>query len=68
MSEEIPADLERGNDLGLDRFDWQSFNAECPSLCRRRAALRFDRVNACKCKHVSPQGKGAVLNLLEVAA
>ena len=28
-----------------------------PELCRRRAALRFDRVLACKCKHVDPAGK-----------
>jgi hypothetical protein len=28
--------------------------------------LRFERVAACKCRHVNPAGKGAVLNLLAV--
>ena len=33
---------------------------------RRLAALRFDRVLACKCKNVQPQDKDAILNLLAV--
>ena len=37
-----------------------------PELRRRRAALRFDRVLACKCKQVKPDGKDTVLNLLAV--
>ena len=41
-------------------------NASSPQLRRRRAALRFDRVLACKCKEVKPDGKDAVLNLLAV--
>ena len=52
--------------VGLDRFDWQAWNASNPEMCRRRAALRFDRVLTCKCKQVAPQGKETVLNLLAV--
>jgi hypothetical protein len=52
--------------LGLDRFDWLAASAATPQLKRRRAALRFERVLACKCKHVKPDGKDAVLNLLAV--
>ncbi|HEY6996117.1 MAG TPA: DUF2948 family protein [Xanthobacteraceae bacterium] len=53
--------------VALDRFDWPS--AECctkPELRRCRAALRFERVNCCKCRNVDPAGKEAVLNLLAV--
>jgi DUF2948 family protein len=52
--------------LGVDRFDWQAWNATSPDLCRRRAALRFERVLSCKCKQVAPAGKDAILNLLAV--
>ena len=52
--------------LGLDRFDWQAWNAASPELRRRRAALRFERVLSCKCKQVEPDGKDTVLNLLAV--
>lgn len=52
--------------LGLDRFDWEAWNASDPEIRRRRAALRFERVLACKCKQVKPEGKNAVLNLLAV--
>jgi hypothetical protein len=52
--------------LGLARFDWEAWNASEPEMCRRRAALRFDRVLACKCQKVKPEGKDAVLNLLAV--
>jgi len=52
--------------VGLDRFDWQAWNASNPEMRRRRAALRFDRVLTCKCKQVAPDGKDAVLNLLHV--
>src|SRR5262249_24422975 len=31
-----------------------------------RSALRFERVNCCKCRNVDPAGKAAVLNLLAV--
>jgi hypothetical protein len=53
--------------VALDRFDWPS--AECcttPELRRCRAALRFERVNCCKCRNINPAGKDAVLNLLAV--
>jgi len=52
--------------LGLARFDWEAWNASQPDMCRRRAALRFDRVLACKCQKVKPEGKDTVLNLLAV--
>jgi Protein of unknown function (DUF2948) len=52
--------------LGLDRFDWLGANDSNPEFRRCRAALRFDRVLACKCKNVKPEGKDAVLNLLTV--
>lgn len=52
--------------IGLNRFDWQAWNAFTPEMCRRRAALRFERVLSCKCKHVTPAGKDAILNLLTV--
>jgi len=52
--------------LGLDRFDWLAAYAEQPELRRCRSALRFERVLACKCRHVDPAGKGTVLNLLAI--
>jgi hypothetical protein len=52
--------------LAIDRFDWPTWNSEQPDIRRCRSALRFERVKACKCKHVNPHGKDAVLNLLAV--
>ena len=52
--------------LGLDRFDWVAATASSPEFLRRRSALRFERVLACKCKHVDPAGKDDVLSLLAV--
>src|SRR3954466_11707529 len=52
--------------LALDRFDWEAWSAATPDLRRCRSALRFERVQACKCKHVDPAGKDKVLNLLAV--
>jgi len=52
--------------VALNRFDWESANGAEPQYRRRRAALRFDRVLACKCRNVSPKDKNAVLNLLAV--
>ena len=52
--------------LALDRFDWPAAMATTPELRRCRAALRFERVLACKCKNVDPAGKDNVLNLLAV--
>src|SRR5262249_59632091 len=50
--------------VALDRFDWPGATASPPEFCRCRAALRFERVLACKCKQVNPAGKDGVLNLL----
>jgi len=52
--------------LAVDRFDWPAAIAAVPELRRCRAALRFERVLACKCKNVNPAGKDQVLNLLAV--
>lgn len=52
--------------VGLNRFDWESAQTAQPQHRRRRAALRFERVLSCKCRHVNPAGKDAVLNLLAV--
>jgi hypothetical protein len=48
--------------LGLNRFDWEQAIADKPQNCRRRSALRFERVQSFKCR----AGKDAVLNLLAV--
>jgi hypothetical protein len=52
--------------LGLDRFDWLAAYAAEPELRRCRSALRFERALACKCKHVDPARRDAVLNLLAI--
>jgi hypothetical protein len=52
--------------LAVDRFDWPAATASRPELRRCRSALRFERVLACKCKHVDPAGKDGVLHLLAV--
>jgi len=52
--------------LAIDRFDWPAAVGSQPELRRCRSALRFERVLACKCKHVNPAGKDEVLNLLAV--
>ncbi len=52
--------------IGLNRFDWESAQDLHPDYRRRRSALRFERVLACKCRDVNPAGKDAVLNLLAV--
>src|SRR5262249_45573094 len=51
--------------LALNRFDWEA--ATCCAdghFQRRRSALRFDRVLACKCRNMQPAEKDKVLNLL----
>jgi hypothetical protein len=53
--------------LGLDRFDWTAAQGTAPEFRRRRAALRFDRVTACKCRALDGQRKDQVLNLLAVS-
>jgi hypothetical protein len=52
--------------LAVDRFDWPSAVGPEHELRRCRCALRFERVLACKCRHVDPAGKDTVLNLLAV--
>ena len=51
--------------IALNRFDWEGAQTGQPEFRRRRAALRFERVAACKCREFNP-GKDAVLNLLAV--
>ena len=53
--------------LAVDRFDWPAAIASVPELRRCRAALRFERVLACKCRNVDAVGKDQTLNLLTVA-
>jgi hypothetical protein len=52
--------------IALNRFDWLAADGSKPELRRCRSALRFERVNACKCRNLNPAGKDAVLNLLAV--
>lgn len=52
--------------IGLDRFDWEATLAPNPTYRRRLAALRFDRVLACKCRDVRSVDKDKILNLLAV--
>jgi hypothetical protein len=52
--------------IGLDRFDWLAAEGTRAELRRCRSALRFDRVQACKCRNVNPAGGEAALNLLAV--
>jgi hypothetical protein len=52
--------------VGLNRFDWEAANGAAPQFRRRRAALRFDRVSACRCRNLDAVHKDQVLNLLAV--
>ena len=52
--------------VGLNRFDWEAANGTAPQFRRRRAALRFDRVSACRCRSLDAVHKDQVLNLLAV--
>ena len=52
--------------LGVNRFDWEACGEVTPCYQRRRTALRFERVNALRCRNLDPQQKEAVLNLLAV--
>jgi len=53
--------------IALNRFDWESAHRPSPEFRRRRAALRFDRVSACKCRNCTPVEKDQILNLLAVS-
>lgn len=50
----------------LNRFDWEEAQCAEPQYHRRCTALRFDRVNACRCRNVQPKDKSSLLNLLAV--
>lgn len=53
--------------IALNRFDWESaVQPGKPEYRRRRAALRFERVQSCKSRGLEPQSQNAVLNLLSV--
>jgi hypothetical protein len=52
--------------IALNRFDWEAAAGTAPEYRRRRAALRFERVLACKCRNADPKAKDQVLNLLAV--
>jgi hypothetical protein len=52
--------------ISLNRFDWEGAQIGNPHFQRRRTALRFERVNACKCRNIVAEDKLAVLNLLAV--
>src|SRR4029078_12764859 len=49
-------------DTPLKRCDWGAATGATPSFRRRRAALRFDRVNSCKCRSLDCSAKEQVLN------
>jgi hypothetical protein len=50
----------------INRFDWESAQSPEPPYRRRRAALRFERVNGFKHRNIACSEKDAVLNLLAV--
>lgn len=52
--------------VALNRFDWERAQTSKRENCRRRSALRFERVLSCKCRDVNPAVKDGVLNLLTV--
>jgi hypothetical protein len=52
--------------IALSRFDWEGAQSKKPEFRRRRAALRFERVLACKCKELNPARTDTVLNLLAI--
>jgi hypothetical protein len=52
--------------MSLARFDWAGSLCESAQFQRRRTALRFDRVNAIKCRNVDCKDKQVMLNLLAV--
>ena len=50
----------------INRFDWEGAQSLSPPFRRRRAALRFERVDAFKHRNIACGEKDAVLNLLAV--
>jgi hypothetical protein len=53
--------------VALNRFNWEAANGSAPEFRRCHAALRFERVLACKCRNVDAVAKDQTLNLLAVA-
>jgi hypothetical protein len=66
VSDVIWRPRERRVVVALSRFDWPSAGGTSPELRRCRSALRFERVNSCRCRSLDPTGRNAVLNLLAV--
>src|SRR4051812_19942120 len=60
----LPA--ERRLVIPLNRFDWEQAESAAPDVSRRRAALRFECVNAFRARGIDQDGKDAMLNLLAV--
>ncbi len=59
--------------MALKRFDWMNAvdvngarDVNAPGYRRCRTALRFERVNACKCRNLDQTNKNTMLNLLAV--
>lgn len=55
--------------VSLNRFDWMSAadaKGQNANYRRCRTALRFERVNACRCRNLDQTDKNALLNLLAV--
>ncbi|MGA8077559.1 MAG: DUF2948 family protein [Xanthobacteraceae bacterium] len=55
--------------MAVNRFDWMSAvdgNGQKAHYRRCRTALRFERVNACKCRNLDQAHKNTLLNLLAV--
>ena len=50
----------------VNRFDWEGANGGGPTLRRRRAALRFERVTSCRCRNVDADDRTDILNLLAI--
>jgi len=52
--------------IALNRYDWLGQIGPTPVCRRRRAALRFERVEAFKARDIDAGAKGEVLNLLAI--
>jgi hypothetical protein len=52
--------------IALARFDWEGSLNDNPQFQRRKAALRFERVNSIKCRNLDCTDKVAKLNLLAI--
>ena len=52
--------------IGLNRFDWVGAQETKPQYRRRLAALRFERVNSFKARHIDPVARAVMLNLLAI--